>query len=175
MRIAPVLADRRLAAAAKPAFRLPVSGLNAGTIEPMPNIASILKEEIARVARKEMRADIEALRKASAQYRSTIAALKRRIAELEKNAKRTSKLARSAPVADSEPDRQIRFSAQRLKNHRAKLGLSAQDYGTLIGVSGLTVYKWEGGNTRPRDSQLPAIAAVRKLGKREAQARLAEA
>jgi hypothetical protein len=45
----------------------------------------------------------------------------------------------------------------------------------LIGVSGLTIYNWESGSTRPRDSQLPAIAAARALGKRDAQARLAEA
>lgn len=129
---------------------------------------------MSRIARKEIRADVEALRKASAHYRTAIAALKRQITELEKQVKRTSKVARTTPLPEGEPDRQIRFSAERLKNHRAKLGLSAKDYGALIGVSGLTVYKWEGGNTRPRDSQLPAIAAVRKLGKREAQARLSE-
>ncbi len=50
----------------------------------MPNIATVLKEEIARVARKETRADTQQLKKASAHYRSDIATLKRRIAALEK-------------------------------------------------------------------------------------------
>ena len=50
----------------------------------MPNIAAVLKEEIARVARKELRGDTARFKKASAQYRSDIAALKRRITELEK-------------------------------------------------------------------------------------------
>jgi len=49
----------------------------------------------------------------------------------------------------------------------------AKDYGKLIGVSGLTVYHWEAGKAKPRRRQLPAIAAVRGLGKREAAARLA--
>lgn len=140
----------------------------------MPNIASALKAEIARIARKELRADVEPLRKASAQHRSAIAALKRQIAELERRLKRAPKAA-SPAATESAADRQIRFSAERLKNHRAKLGLSAKDYGTLVGVSGLTIYKWESGNTRPRDSQLPAIAAVRALGKREVEAKLADA
>ena len=41
------------------------------------------------------------------------------------------------------------------------------------GVSALSVYKWESGKTRPRARQLEAIASLRKMGKREAQARLA--
>jgi hypothetical protein len=35
------------------------------------------------------------------------------------------------------------------------------------------VYHWETGKSRPRAAQLAAIAAVRKLGKREVAARLA--
>jgi hypothetical protein len=41
----------------------------------MPNAASILKAEISRIARKEVRTEIETLKKASAQHRSSIAAL----------------------------------------------------------------------------------------------------
>jgi len=153
----------------------PVFGvrMQTGTIAAMPNIASALKAEIARIARKELRTDVAPLRTASAHHRSAIAALKRQIADLERRIKRARKVEKAAP-SEGGTDRQIRFSAQRLKNHRAKLGLSAKDYGTLVGVSGLTIYNWESGSTRPRDIQLPSIAAVRALGKREAQAQLAE-
>jgi hypothetical protein len=44
---------------------------------PMPNIASILKTEISRVARKEVRTEIETLKKASTHHRASIAALRR--------------------------------------------------------------------------------------------------
>lgn len=67
-----------------------------------------------------------------------------------------------------------RFSAQRLAKHRASLGLSAQDYGRLVGVSGQSIYKWEAGDVRPRATQIEALASVRALGKRAAAARLAE-
>ena len=57
----------------------------------MPNIASVLREEIVRLARKEMRSEMEGLKKTSAQFRSEIAALKRRVAALEKQVARLSK------------------------------------------------------------------------------------
>jgi DNA-binding transcriptional regulator YiaG len=142
----------------------------------MPNIASVLKTEIARISRRESRSELEFLRKATAQHRSAIAALKRQVVDLERRLKQSSRshAAQMAPAL-SESTRQIRFSPQRLAAHRAKLRLSAKDYATLVGFSALSIYKWESGSTRPRAAQLPAIADVRKLGMREAHARLAEA
>jgi DNA-binding transcriptional regulator YiaG len=55
---------------------------------------------------------------------------------------------------------------------RARLGLSAKDFGRLVGVAGLTIYSWESGKSRPRQKQLAGLAAVRHLGKREAGKRL---
>ena len=66
----------------------------------MPNIASVLKEEIARVARKQARGELAVLKKASAQHRADIAALKRRLSGLEQQLKRVGKAAgRKAPAA----------------------------------------------------------------------------
>lgn len=141
----------------------------------MPNIASILKQEISRVARKEARGETQALKKSSAQYRADIAALKRRIATLEGLVKRLSKTsARTAlPSTKAEPEGTLRFSAKGFAAQRARLGLSAAETGLLLGVSSQSVYHWEAGKSRPRSSQLPAIASLRKLGKREAAKRLA--
>ena len=69
---------------------------------------------------------------------------------------------------------QRRFSAARLAAQRRKLGLSAADFATLLGVSGQSVYKWEHGESRPRAKQIEAIAALRGIGKREAAERLAK-
>jgi len=35
-----------------------------------------------------------------------------------------------------------------------------------------TIYNWESEKTKPQRTQVPAIAALRKIGKREARARL---
>jgi DNA-binding transcriptional regulator YiaG len=143
----------------------------------MPNVASVLKDEIARVARKEVRAEVEPLKRASAQYRSSIAALKREIATLQKQLKKASRNTVAKPQdgegADAGNPRR-RFSAARLAAHRRKLGLSAAEYGKLAGVSGQSIYKWEQGGTRPRAMQIESLAKVRVLGKREARTRLEE-
>lgn len=138
----------------------------------MPNIATILKEEITRLARKELKANTESLKKAVASYRSEIAALKRRVDTLERQAKKTARVVSRVQPEAPESDVKLRFSAAGLATHRGRLGLSAGDYGKLLGVSALSVYKWEGGQVRPRASYLPAIAAVRSMGKKEAAARL---
>ena len=143
----------------------------------MPNIASILKAEIARVARKEVRGELQSLKKAAASYRSEIAQLKRRAQALEQQLKRLGKgRGRGAPAeADVEEEGpQLRFSAKGLASQRRRLGLSAEACGALVGATGQSVYKWESGKIRPRPRHLPAIAALRKMGKREAAARLAE-
>ena len=140
----------------------------------MPNFASVLKDEILRLARKEVRSELERLKKASGQYRSDIAALKRQVAALEKQLGRVDKKGPKKVAAESEGEgaTRFRFSAKRLASQRQKLGLSAGDMGTLVGVSAQTIYNWEAGKTRPRQSQLAAIAAVRKMGKREIKAQL---
>lgn len=138
----------------------------------MPNLAITLKQEITRLARKELRAETDALKKAVSAHRSEIAALKRRLAALEKQQKRASKAQPAAPSADEPSQTDQRFSAKGFAKHRARLGLSAADYGKLLGVSALSVYKWESGQVRPRARHIPVIAAVRGIGKREAAKRL---
>lgn len=141
----------------------------------MPNIASVLKAEIVRVARKEVRSEISGLRKAATAHRSEIAALKRRTQSLEQELRR---LGRAVPkphdtVVVESVSAKGRFSAKGLVTLRQRLGLSAHDFGLLVGASGQSVYNWEAGNVRPRDKHLPAIAALRSIGKKEAAARLA--
>ena len=140
----------------------------------MSNIASIFKEEISRVARKEVKAQTGPLKKAAAGYRSQIAAMKRRLADLERQINKRSKAAGANTAAADESDQPsaFRFSAKGLAKQRQRLGLSARDVGTLLGVSQLSVYKWEKGQVRPRASQMEAISQLRRMGKKEAAARL---
>ena len=55
-----------------------------------------------------------------------------------------------------------------VKAHRAKLGLCADNYGKLVGVSGVTIYKWETGKNKPQEAQKAKWLAIRGLGKEEA-------
>ena len=137
-------------------------------------MASLLKSEISRVARKEVRAQTASLKKAVGVYRAEIAALKRRAQALELELLRLSKAqAKAVPVDVQAQPAQIRFNAKGLASQRRSLGLSAQDLGLLVGASGQSIYNWEEGKARPRAKHLPALAALRTLGKKEAAARLA--
>jgi DNA-binding transcriptional regulator YiaG len=78
--------------------------------------------------------------------------------------------ARSAPVAANEEEvaQGARFSAKSMASQRRRLGLSAAECGLLVGASSQSIYNWEEGKTRPRAQHLPAIFALRNLGRREA-------
>ena len=142
----------------------------------MPNIAAVLREEISRVARKEIRNQTESLRKTSAVYRRHIADLKRRVQDLEREVALSKRqIPKDEPSHVGEAGAQaVRFSSKGLRSNRKRLGLSAADYGKLIGVTAQTVYSWEQGHSRPRKQQTAANAALRATGKKEARTRLAE-
>lgn len=145
----------------------------------MPNIATVLKAEVTRLARKELRAETEALRKTAATHRAELAALKRRIQDLEKALKLVARVAASSkpvgrPVEVDDEGGQFRFRAAGMAANRKRLSLSAAEFGLLVGATGQSVYAWEAGKSKPRPQNLAAIAALRGVGKREVAKKLAE-
>jgi len=142
----------------------------------MPNIATLLKNEISRVARKEQRGESLALRKSVSSHRSEIAALKRRVQALELQLRHLARADRRSP-ADEEAEESAapstRFSAKSLASQRRRLGLSAAECGLLVGTTAQSIYNWESGKVRPRARHLAAIAALRTLGRKDAKAHLA--
>ncbi|MCG3136519.1 MAG: hypothetical protein HJJLKODD_00353 [Phycisphaerae bacterium] len=143
----------------------------------MANLAKVFKEEIRRLARKEVRQNIIAVKRLSTQHRRHLAELRRlqqqlvrRINQLES---RSGK--RQVDASDDSDSSNVRYSAKWVKAHRDRLGLSAADYGRLLGVSGLTIYNWEKEKSKPRRKQLQALATIRTIRKREALRRLENA
>jgi DNA-binding transcriptional regulator YiaG len=140
----------------------------------MPNIGTVLKEEISRLARKEVRSQVDPTKKTTTTHRHDIAALKRQVASLERQValllrKNASARPEVSPATTAKP---IRFSAKRLQSQRSRLGLSAIDFGRLLGVSAQTIYNWEHEVARPRTEQLGKLAVLRGIGKREVGERL---
>jgi DNA-binding transcriptional regulator YiaG len=143
----------------------------------MANIATLLKQEISRLVRKELKTETESLKKASGRYRAEIAELKRRVATLEQQLKSVERQSRKqAPQAVQSTDsgEKVRFRADGLKKHRDRLGLSAPALASILGVSAQTIYNWEAGTSKPSKDQVVKIAILRKMGKREVQQRLAQ-
>jgi DNA-binding transcriptional regulator YiaG len=138
----------------------------------MSTLINSLKLEIARVARKEFKEELQALRKVTTSHRSEIAALKRQVKSLAsalKTATKTSKASSKNSPATVEPAAVpgIRYSAERLVALRNKFGITQTQMASLLGVSYLSVHKWEAGGAQPRAAQLQKIASASKLGKRE--------
>jgi len=141
----------------------------------MPNLGSVLKQEMARIARRELRTQIAAAKKSSAQQKRHLLEVKTRVAVLERKLAAIGKLEKistPAPPAAESPEMRVRFAPKGLRSLRGRLGLSAERFGRLIGVTGQSIYNWEQRVTTPRAQQLQQLAAVRSIGKREALARL---
>lgn len=144
----------------------------------MANLAAILKSEISRLARRELRGQVDALKKGAGQQRRTIASLRKQVDALERQLKQVASGARraaaaAAPAAEgAEAGQGLRFSAKGFKTWRAKSKLSAEQIAKLLDVSAQSIYNWEAKKVRPRGAQIAAIAELRTAGKRQILARL---
>jgi DNA-binding transcriptional regulator YiaG len=140
----------------------------------MPNVNAVLAQEIARLSKRVVKASTKSTRRLVTQHRRDLAALKRQMSTVLRTvafleAQEKKRVATMPVPGEVGP---VRFRADGLKSHRAKLGLSAANYGKLVGVAGITVYQWESGRSKPRKAQVAKLAAVRGIGKREAEKRL---
>jgi DNA-binding transcriptional regulator YiaG len=140
----------------------------------MPDVAGVLNQEIRRLARKEIREHVTPLREAVTALRKRLAEAQREITALRGSVRalEAEEARRLAKPPEPVSDAKVRFSPKWLAADRKRLGLSADDYGRLVGVSGQTIYAWERGTSRPQPDRLAAWAAVRGIGKRAARQRL---
>ena len=138
----------------------------------MPNLVAVLKDEIRRLARKEIRLQMGATRRAAVQHR-------REIAKLKKQLRLQERVVAALKAKGEEPSREqpsehtgipdgSRFSARSVRAQRRRLKLSAAQYGKLVGVTAQTVYLWERGKVRPGKAQFAALIEARGLTRREA-------
>jgi DNA-binding transcriptional regulator YiaG len=147
----------------------------------VPNIAQVLKQEIARISRKEAKAVAGPARKATVAFRKAVADLRRRIAIQDRETKQLEamvKMAAAQPAAapaDAKADRSW-ITGKRIKSLRRKLGLSQAEFGKLAKVSEQGVYLWERkpGKLPLRAATKAALLPLRGLGAREARAMLAD-
>jgi DNA-binding transcriptional regulator YiaG len=142
----------------------------------VPNVMGVLRAEIRRLARKETKQELGALKKQVTMLRRRLAEWNRRMQGVEARARQLVRngagaLARRAADED-EGGKQVRFSSKWVRAHRKKLGMSRQLYARLVGVSAQTIMGWEAGRTRPRRAALRTWRALRGKGLRELRAML---
>lgn len=147
----------------------------------MPNLSQVIKAEIARISRKEIKTAVNPIRSSSIILKKTAAKLKRRIAALEVDIKRlrafnNTLVAERKSRAVQTSDGKVRITAKGINTLRNKLGLSQESFAKLLGISSQAVYIMEHkqGRLSPRSATLANLLSIRGIGKREAQSRLAE-
>ncbi len=138
----------------------------------MPDIARVLKQEITRLARKEVAAtarlqstQIQSLKATTRKLRDQVAALEKTVSRLS----RETSGANSRPQAEAAPERAFRISPKSIKSHRRRLHLSQAQMAKLLGVSIASVTFWESGKASPRGKNRQAIAELRQMGTRDAK------
>lgn len=146
----------------------------------MPNIAAVLKAEIARIARKEgktaltrLHASVSKTRKSSAETRARISELERQVKAL---AKQIGKHGREGSIDEKSGGASVRMTGKRVRSLRGRLGVTQAELGILVGVSAAAVAQWERqpGALKLRRKAQAGLAHARSLRAREARARLEE-
>ena len=143
----------------------------------MAKLEQVLKSEIARLAKKQIRdvcaplaRDIRALKRRVSQLSRTVAALDKLKTELEaRKAAEGTKL-----EAPEEQVKAARLSPLLIRKLRNRLGISQAQLASLVGVSGPAVAHWEQGRSRPQGQNRAALVALRGIGRREVKRMLAE-
>jgi len=146
----------------------------------MPGFAKIFQDEVRRLAKKEAKALSDKLQADVAALKKSNVELKRQVADLERAGKRLKKVV--AKVGEGEnaletPEVSTGFyTGKTIRAMRKKLGLTQVEFGMLAGVGGQSVYHWEARDDRIniRGAAKGNLAVMKKMGKREAQARLDE-
>ena len=165
----------------------------------MPNLATLLKEEISKIVRKEVQNQVRELQKTVREQRDALARLEKQSGPAK--AKAAAKPAATKPAAAKsaaakpaaakpaaakpaaakvskapagDKRKQIRISPNTIKKHRKRLKLSQAELGELLNVSTNTVLRWEAGTSKPRSKHLSGLRQLRSMGLREVKKQLGE-
>ena len=143
----------------------------------MGKVEAIIKSEIVRLAKKEMKKnfvplsrDVRSLKGTVSQIRKVVLGLQRFITQQERELQR-----RKVPLeVNPEEMKKARFSARLIKSLRRRLGLSQKEMALLAGVTVGAIYQWEKGIFEPRGEKKRILVALRKLRRRGARRLLEE-
>lgn len=164
----------------------------------MTAFSESFRSEVARIARTANKEDVSALRKGATSQRTETAALKREVKALTGQVRGLTKMLEKAlAAAGIQPSRRRRavasddqsaqgqtttkrggrvfvFSHEALIAKRQAFRMSQKEMARLLGVSALSVYKWESGKVTPRAAQIVRVREVLKMGVREARRQIKE-
>jgi len=146
----------------------------------MSNLMKELKVEVARLARKEVKKELAAVKKINASQRGLIAELRRQVNAIQKDLNGLKKAVPSHKkvlLEKKEPQGRFWITGKGVKTMRKRVGLTQAKFSELIGVSVPTVVNWEKTVGKVEIRKKAAMARLQGLkgkGKREVAGMLAK-
>lgn len=142
------------------------------------SFANTFRSEVARLARKEVRAGLAPALKDLARAKKTIVQQKREIADLQRSMKRLTGLLKQGEASSPERAESVgagmgeKWRKDSVRSTRRKLQITQTEMAALLGVSIGSVNGWETGRTEPRQGRKQDVLALRGLTSAEARERL---
>ncbi len=136
----------------------------------MARFEAIIKSEIVRLAKREVRKisvplgrDVRSMKSTVSQLRKAVSTLQRITAQQQKQLEKGEMPLEAAP----EEVKLSRFSPRLIRSLRGHLGITQKELAILTGVTVGAVHLWESGRFKPSEKKKAVMVALRKLGRRE--------
>ncbi|MBI5967332.1 MAG: helix-turn-helix domain-containing protein [Deltaproteobacteria bacterium] len=143
----------------------------------MGKVESTIRSEILRLAKREARGFFLPLRRELRAMKLKLSRLSKSLIFFDRLAKEKIREDESKKLkleASPEEVKASRFTSERIRKLRKKLGISQRELGILTGVTIGAVGLWEKGKFRPAMDKKSILVALRKLRKRNVKKILAE-
>jgi DNA-binding transcriptional regulator YiaG len=142
----------------------------------MGKIESTIKAEIQRLAKHEVKVVFRPLRKEVWEIRLKLSNLLKAFTPMNRLAKEISESKAKEPKLAASPEevKASRFTPERIRGLRKKLGISQRELGVLVGATIGAVLSWEKGKFKPQGEKKAALVALRKVRNRDVKKMLAE-
>ena len=142
----------------------------------MGKLEGLIKEEIIRLAKREMRAKFVPLRRDVRSLKITASQLRKSVAGLQRLVSQQEKQMGSKPFPEATPEdlKTARISPRLIRSLRKHLRVSQRELAKLVGVTVGAVFQWEKGKFEPKDDKKKILIGLRKFGRQEARKLLGE-
>lgn len=145
----------------------------------MPNYTVVLNDEIARIARKEVRLIVDALGAKVIEQKKKISAQSKIIASFEKRMGKLEEILGFEEILDisdisEEEVEKSRITPKYITAVRTKNDLSRNEMAMLLDINPNSIYLWENGKSTPRNDTKAKLLKLKQMGKKEVRRLLEE-
>ena len=143
----------------------------------MGKLGSIIKSEVIRLAKREVRQvsaplgrDVQSLKNTISQLRKSVLAIERVAVQKQKEFSRREIRLEASP----EELKKSRFSPRLIRSLRKKLRITQKELAVLAGVTVGAVHQWEVGKFQPKTVKKARLAALRRITRSDVKKLLGE-